>query len=252
MIRNKDYRDLIHASFSNIAFNAISSAISAGHLTGPHVLIGGNWHLGPLKERKLSTLSTWFSDHFGYIPPDLIVNTTTPSTNGSIKICAWVNPLSSIEYSNFIHWVSHHNPDNFLLTLAPEKTAYPVADNFLDPVKLLDNAIDKKSSDINSYIAEWNVLIEENADLRMINDIGKIQSFRSSDFDKYIINSITRNWEPSPVVVLRTIEKIHSEIRDFPGDIFLYRRLEKFSLSGIIEKQAEVNVTRTRIRIARP
>lgn len=121
MIRNKDYRDLIHASFSNIAFNAISSAISAGHLTGPHVLIGGNWHLGPLKERKLSTLSTWFSDHFGYIPPDLIVNTPTPSTNGSIKICAWVNPLSSIEYSNFIHWVSHHNPDNFLLTLAPKK-----------------------------------------------------------------------------------------------------------------------------------
>ncbi|WP_256979762.1 DUF3658 domain-containing protein [Burkholderia sp. AU16741] len=217
---------------------------------GSHVLIGGNWHLGPLKERNISTLSAWFSDNFGYIPNDLTIDIPTIHTNESIKICAWVNPLSSIEYANFIHWISHDTPRDFLLISIPEKCAHPVAENFFNLAELLDNAAERKSNDFNPYIAEWGALVEENSDFRMINQIGKIQSFRSTDFDEYIINSMTRKWEPTPIVALRIMEKIHSERRDFPGDIFLYHRLEKFFLNGIIEKQAEVSITQTQIRIA--
>ncbi|WP_244136169.1 DUF3658 domain-containing protein [Burkholderia sp. BCC0801] len=250
MLQNKDHQNLIQASFSDITSNVIASAISDGRLMGSHVLIGGNWHLGPLKERNISTLSAWFSDNFGYIPNDLTIDTPIIPTNDSIKICAWVNPLSSIEYANFIHWVSHDTPRDFLLISIPEELAHPSADNFFDLAELLDNAVERKSTDANLYITEWGSLVEENADFRMINKIGKIQSFRSSDFDEYIINSMTRKWESTPIVVLRIMKKIRSERRDFPGDIFLYHRLEKFFLNGIIEKQAEVSITQTQIRIA--
>ncbi|WP_257139653.1 DUF3658 domain-containing protein [Burkholderia sp. MSMB1826] len=250
MLRNKDHQNMIHASFSDITSNVIASAISEGRLMGSHVLIGGNWHLGPLKERDVSTLSAWFYDNFGYIPSDLTIDTPIIPTNELIKVCAWVNPLSSIEYANFMHWISHDPPRDFLLISIPKESVHPAAENFLDLTKLLDNAVEIKSIDVNPYITEWSSLVEENADFRMVNGIGKIQSFRSTDFDAYIINSIARKWEPTPIVVLRIIETIQSERHDFPGDIFLYHRLEKFFLSGIIEKQAEVSITQTQIRIA--
>ena len=65
---------MIHASFSDITSNVIASAISEGQLMGSHVLIGGNWHLGPLKDLNISTLSAVFSDIFGYIPKDLTID----------------------------------------------------------------------------------------------------------------------------------------------------------------------------------
>ncbi|MCA8004354.1 DUF3658 domain-containing protein [Burkholderia cenocepacia] len=250
MLRNNDHQNLIHASFSDITSNVITSAISEGRLMGSHVLIDGNWHLGPLKERNISTLSAWFSDIFGYIPNDLTIDTPIIPTHESIKICAWVNPLSSIEYANFIHWISHDTSHGFLLISVPKKCIHSAAENFFDITELLDNATEIKSNDVNPYITEWGSLVEENADFRMINEIGKIQSFRSTDFDEYIINSMTTQWESTPIVVLRIIETIHSERRDFPGDIFLYHRLEKFFLNGIIEKQAEVSITQTQVRIA--
>lgn len=250
MLRNKSHRSLIHVSFSDITSNVIASAISDGRLMGSHVLIGGNWHLGPLKERNISTLSAWFSNNFGYIPNDLAIDTPIIPTNESTQICAWVNPLSSIEYANFIHWISHDTPRDFLLTSIQEDRPHSAVENFFNFTELPENAIEIKSNDASLYIAEWSSLVEENADFRMINGIGKIQSFRSTDFDEYIISSMTKKWELAPTVVLRIMKKIHSERRDFPGDIFLYHRLEKLFLNGIIEKQAEVSITQTQIRIA--
>ncbi|WP_080681173.1 MULTISPECIES: DUF3658 domain-containing protein [Burkholderia] len=245
----KGHKNLVHASFSDITFNVIESAIANGNLTGPHVLIDGNWHLGPLKKRNISTLSTWFSDHFGYIPDDLTIQEPIAATDKTKKICAWVDPLSSVEYANFLHWISHQTTDDFFVVPVPKGVAYPAQANFLELTERFNNAIEKKSNDIKTYTHEWGALIEENGDFRLIDETGTIRSLQSSDFDEYILSSTAEKWEPSPIVVLRIMEKIHFEKRDFPGDIFLYHRLKKLSDTGVIEKKSETSITQTQIRI---
>ncbi|QQJ99904.1 hypothetical protein JG536_16450 [Burkholderia ambifaria] len=239
-------QNVVHATFSKFSFDAVSSAISNGNLTGSCVLIGGDWHLGPLKERNTKTLSAWFSENFGYVP----VNLSTPprTISKGAKIFAWANPLASDEYANFIHWVSSGATHEFVLIQLSESAINPATGIVHDLTIFLDDAVEKKASDISHYIQEWDVLTDENADFRLIGPTGKIQSLPSSHFDQDIIDSITNEWEPSPIVALRIMEKLDSEKQAFPGDIFLYHRFEKFCLSGIIEKQADVSIGQTLIR----
>ncbi|MFP3559953.1 hypothetical protein SB861_56610, partial [Paraburkholderia sp. SIMBA_049] len=91
MIQNKNYQHVVHATFSKRFFDAVSTAISNGSLTGSCVLIGGDWHLGPLKKRNTKTLSAWFSENFGYVPEN--VSTNISALSEGAKIFAWVNPL---------------------------------------------------------------------------------------------------------------------------------------------------------------
>lgn len=134
----------------------------------------------------------------------------------------------------------------FLISLPENATNSAV--NFHDLSIFLDDAVEKKVSDIKHYNQEWDALTNENSDFRLIDCTGKIQSFASSHFDKYIIDFITKEWEPAPIVALRIMEKLDSEKQAFPGDIFIYHHLEKLCLSGAIEKQANVNIAQTLIR----
>ncbi|UEP31034.1 MULTISPECIES: DUF3658 domain-containing protein [unclassified Burkholderia] len=246
MIQNKHHQNVVHATFSKLSFDAVSSAISNGSLTGSCVLIGGDWHLGPLKERNTKTLSAWFSENFGYVPANL--STNTRAIGKGARIFAWANPLASDEYANFIHWVSSRVMQEFSFIPLPESAPDSAAGNFHDIAFFLDDAVEKKASDINHYIREWNVLTGENADFRLIGRTGKIESLPSSHFDKDIIDTITREWEPCSIVALRIMEKLDSEKQAFPGDIFLYHRFEKLCSSGFIEKQADVSIVQTLIR----
>ncbi|WP_334040606.1 DUF3658 domain-containing protein [Burkholderia ambifaria] len=246
MIQNKHYQHVVHATFSKRFFDAVSNAISNGSLTGSCVLIGGDWHLGPLKGRNTKTLSAWFSENFGYVPENL--STNTPPISQGAKIFAWTNALASDEYANFIHWVSSQAAQEFSLIPVPENAPDSAAENFHDIAIFLDDAVEKKASDISHYILEWDALIDENSDFRLIDRTGKIQSLPSSHFDKGIIDAITEEWEPSPIIALRIMEKLASEKQAFPGDIFLYHRFEKLCSSGIIEKQADVSIAQTLIR----
>ncbi|WP_175676402.1 DUF3658 domain-containing protein [Burkholderia ambifaria] len=246
MIQNKHHQHVVHATFSKRSFDAVSSAISNGSLTGSCVLIGEDWHLGPLKERNTKTLSAWFSENFGYVPEN--VSTNTPAISKGARIFAWANALASDEYANFIHWVSFQPAQGFSLIPLPDSPPDSAARNFHDIAIFIDDAVEKKASDIGHYIQEWDALIAENADFRLIGRTGKIQSLPSSHFDQYIVDTVTREWEPSPIVALRIMEKLASEKQAFPGDIFLYHRLEKLCSSGIIEKQADVSIAQTLMR----
>ncbi|AFQ49871.1 DUF3658 domain-containing protein [Burkholderia cepacia] len=245
MTQSKDDKNIVHATFSNTSFNIISSAVSKRNFTESCVLIGGDWHLGPLKERNTKTLSAWFSENFGYVPENL--STNAQAIDQGAKIFAWVNPLSSDEYANFIHWTSSQRMREFFLISLPENATNSTV-NFHDLAIFLDDAAEKKVRDIKHYIQEWDALTNENSDFRLIDCTGKIQSFASSHFDKYIINFITKEWEPAPIVALRIMEKLDSEKQAFPGDIFIYHHLEKLCLSGAIEKQANVSIAQTLIR----
>ncbi|MGN7984333.1 DUF3658 domain-containing protein [Burkholderia sp. 22313] len=249
MTPNKDHRNIVHATFSATSLNTISSEISNKNLTGSCILIGGNWHFGPLKKRNIGTISAWFLENLGYIPENL--STDTQTIDKDVKIFAWVDFLSSEEYVNFIHWATSPGMQEFSLISLPENTINPAADphNFTN---LLNDAIEKDMSDIKIYTQEWDALVDENSDFRLIDSTGKIRSLSSSHFDKYIIDSVTREWESSPMVVLRIMEKLDSEKQTFPGDIFLYHRLEKFFLSGAIEKQADISISQTLIRTTNP
>ncbi|WP_175745867.1 DUF3658 domain-containing protein [Burkholderia ambifaria] len=246
MIQNKHRQHVVHATFSKRSFDAVSTAISNRSLTGSCVLIGGDWHLGPLQERNTKTLSAWFSENFGYVPENL--STNIPALSKGAKIFAWVNPLASDEYLNFIHWVSFQAVQEFSLIPGPESAPDAAAEDSHNIAIFLDDAVEKKASDISHYIREWDVLTGENADFRLIGRTGKIQSLPSSHFDQYIVDAVTREWEPSPIVALRIMEKLASEKQAFPGDIFLYHRFEKLCSSGIIEKQADVSIAQTLIR----
>lgn len=114
--------------------------------------------------------------------------------------------------------------------------------------RLLNDAVENNTSNIKTYTHEWDTLVDENSDFRLIDSTGKIRSIPSSHFDKYIIDSISREWEPSPMVVWRIMEKLDSEKQASPGDIFFYHRLEKFFAGGAIEKQADISVAQTLIR----
>jgi len=249
MTTNKDHLNIVHATFSTTSFNTISSEIFNKKLTGSCVLIGGNWHFGPLKNRNTSTLSAWFFENLGYIPDNL--STDAHTIDKDVKIFAWVDFLSSEEYANFIHWVTSRRMQKFSLISPPKNVINPAAapHNFAN---LLNDAIEKNSSDIKIYTQEWDTLVDENSDFRLIDSTGRIRSFLSSHFDKYIIDSITREWEPSPMIALRIMEKLDSEKQTFPGDIFLYQRLEKIFLSGMIEKQADISIAQTLIRTTNP
>ena len=246
MIQNKDHQNVVHATFSSTSFNAVSSKISNRNLMGSCVLIDGNWHLGPLKNRNTKNLSAWFSEHLGYVPENL--STDVPAVGIGVKIFAWVDPLSPEEYMNFIHWVSAQRKQDFFLISPPSDAIDSTTMKLHDLASLLNDASDKKANDIKRYIQEWKKLTDENSDFRLTDRTGKVQSLPSSHFDSYIIDSIANDWEPSPMVVLRIMGKLDSENQPFPGDMFLYHRLEKFCLNGMIEKQTSVSITQTLVR----
>jgi len=249
---NDDHHNIAHLAFSNITFKSIPPENSNKNFTASRLLINGNWHLGPLKERNDKALSAWFSEHFGYIPDNLSTDAPTANIDSTSKIFAWVNSASSEEYANFLRWTSSQRPKEFFLISPPYLSTRSIVGDFHEVADLADGAIKKKSIDVDSYIEEWSTLIDENSDFRLINPAGKIQSFTSSHFDKYIMDSITRTWEPSPTVVLRIMEKLDSETQGSPGDIFFYNRLEKLFMHGMLEKQADVTITQTRIRATNP
>ncbi|MGK8207146.1 DUF3658 domain-containing protein [Burkholderia cenocepacia] len=252
MMKNTDHENVFHITFSNISSNIVLSAISNNKITGSCVSIGGDWHLGPLKNRNDQTYSTWFFEHFGYAPENLPIDAQVITINQAAQIFAWVNPSSSVEYANFIHWVSSRRMQEFSLISLPESVTNSVTGNVPNLSPLLDSAVKKRMRDIKYYIEEWNTLTNENSDFRLIDGTKRIRSFSSSYFNKYIINSVTADWEPSPEVVLRIMKKLDSENQAFPGDIFLYRQLEKFFSNGIIEKESNVNIEQTRIRVTSP
>lgn len=243
---------ILHITFSDTPFNFISSAIESGSLTGSCNFIGGDWHLGPLEKRTSKTLSTWFTEHFGYIPNNAKIGESTPLIDNFTKIFVWANTLSSDEYANFLRWVKISKPRRFFLVSPLGDHTHRGYSNVGDAANFIDAAIEKKSSEIDLYTREWDVLVSENSDFRLINATGRIQSISSSYFDKYIIDSVTPDWEPSPLVVLRIMEKLHAEHQQFPGDIFFYHRLEKFLANSTIEKQADTNIIQTQIRSANP
>ncbi|MBN3788247.1 DUF3658 domain-containing protein [Burkholderia sp. Ac-20353] len=247
-----DHSKMLHATFSDTSFSAISSAIADGRLTGSCALIGGDWHLGPLKKRNTQTLATWFTEHLGYAPKNPTISDSVATIDVPTKIFTWINVISSNEYANFLHWISTCAPRQLFLVLLPDDCIFPEFANPGDLAELLDNAVEKDSNEIALYAQEWKTLVGEDSDFRLINPTGKIQSFKSSHFDKYITNSMTDEWEPSPTVVLRIMEKLNVENQKSPGDIFFYHRLEKLTVNGTIEKQANTGITQTQIRLAHP
>ncbi|KML61842.1 hypothetical protein VL15_04965 [Burkholderia cepacia] len=252
MSPNTSHTKVLHVTFSEAAFDAASSVVSTKKQTDSCILINGDWHFGPLKNRSTQTFTSWFIEHFGYTPKNPITDNPPTSLDEPKEIYAWIHASSSDEYANFLHWVSTSRPRQF--SLIPHNSTHftstsPSSEN---PIESLDHAVINGAREIDAYIQEWNTLINENSDFRLINPTGKLQSFASSSFDKYIIDSVAIDWEPSPLPVLRAMEHLHAERRQFPGDIFLYQRLEQLATKGIIEKQTDSDITQTQIRLAPP
>lgn len=252
MSSNTPHTKILHVTFSEAAFDAVSSAVSTKNITGSCILINGDWHFGPLKNRSAQTLTSWFIEHFGYAPENPITHNPSISLNESREIYAWIDAFSSDEYANFLHWISTSRPRQFSLIPHNSTHVTSTSPNSENLAEFLDHAIKKGAREIDAYIQEWNTLVNENSDFRLINPAGKLQSFTSSSFDKYIIDSVATDWEPSPLPVLRAMEHLHAERQQFPGDIFLFQRLEQLATKGIIEKQTDSDITQTQIRLATP
>ncbi|WP_321788121.1 DUF3658 domain-containing protein [Burkholderia pyrrocinia] len=250
MSSETNHAKVLHTTFSEAAFDAVSSAVASKDITGSCILINGDWHFGPLKNRNIQTLTTWFIEHFGYTPENITIDEPLTTVDEFKEIYTWVDALSSDEYANFLHWISASRPRRFFMVSYNSTHIHSALSNPDDLTEFLSNAVKKRPSEIDLYIQEWNTLTDENSDFRLINPIGKIQSFMSSSFDKYIIDSVTTDWEPSPLPVLRIMENLHAEHQQFPGDIFLYHRLDKLVTNGVIEKQADSDITQTQIRSA--
>jgi len=233
----------IHVTFSEYSLDTVASAISSGELSGSCILVAGNWHLGPLKERNGPALAAWFGEHFGYVPDNVTIGDSTTAVKNHERACAWVDPTSSEEYANFLHWASICKLQNISLIRFSAQDTPPTG-----MARLAITAPQADPHEIGLYAREWERLVEENADFRLINPSGKLHSFSASYFDKYITDATSNNWTSSPEVVLHVMQTLDSEHQDFPGDIFLYHRIEKFVTSGIVEKQPDSDVTRTKIR----
>ncbi|WP_254600213.1 MULTISPECIES: DUF3658 domain-containing protein [Burkholderia] len=243
MNHETDRQPAIHITFSEYSLDTVSSAISSGELSGSCILVAGNWHLGPLKERNDPALAEWFSEHFGYVPDNVTIGDTSTAVKNQERACAWVNPTSSEEYANFLHWASICKLRNISLIRFSAQDIHPIG-----MARLAVTAPQADPNEIELYAREWANLVEENADFRLLNPSGKLRSFSASHFDKYITGATSNNWTSSPEVVLHIMETLGSEHQDFPGDIFLYHRIEKFVTSGIVEKQTDSDVTQTKIR----
>ncbi|WP_423393867.1 DUF3658 domain-containing protein [Burkholderia sp. LMG 21824] len=252
MSSETNHTKVLHVTFSEAAFDAVSSAAASENITGSCIFINGDWHFGPLKNRSIQTLSAWFIEHFGYTPKNIQIDEAFTATDEFNEIYTWVDVLSSDEYANFLHWISVSRPRQFSMISRNIHDIHSAPSNSENFIESLGNAVIKASSEIDLYIQEWNILVNENSDFRLINPIGKIQSFTSSSFDKYIIDSVTADWEPSPLPVLRIMENLRAEHQQFPGDIFLYHQLEKLVVDGVIAKQTDSDITQTQIRLVTP
>ncbi|HGL6721164.1 DUF3658 domain-containing protein [Burkholderia contaminans] len=239
----------LHTTFSEAALESVSPVVLKENPTESCILINGDWHFGPLKNRDTQTLTSWFIENFDYAPENLITDKPHTTVDEFDKIYAWVDLFSSDEHANFLHWISVNRP--FQLFLIPSNSTHNTStpSNSENLIESLNHAIEKKSTEIDAYAREWNTLINENSDFRLINPTGRLQSFTSSSFDKYVIDSVTTDWEPSPLPVLRVMENLRAERQQFPGDIFLYQRLEKLATKGVIEKQTDSDITQTQIRL---
>ncbi|CAB3759246.1 MULTISPECIES: DUF3658 domain-containing protein [Burkholderia] len=243
---------ILHITFSKAAFDVVSAAVGSKAIAGSCILINGDWHLGPLKNRNTQTLTTWFIDNFGYPPDHSEARIPIITIDESAEIYTWIDALSSEEYSNFLNWISTFRIQQFFMisiTSPPYHLAHPTTEDFSES---LDRAVKIGSKEISSYIDEWNVLLHENADFRLIGPDGKIQPFTSSSFDEHIINAMATDWERSPSLVLRIMANLQAGHQQFPGDIFLYQRLEKFVANGVIEKQTNSTITQTSVRPKNP
>lgn len=248
MNHKSDHRPTIYITFSEASLNIITSAISNGELSGSCILIAGNWHLGPLRKRTTQTLAAWFSKHIGYVPDNVVIDDSTATIKRHDKTCAWVNTTSSEEYANFLHWASTCKLQSISLIRFSDNDTLSEPFGIANVARLIDTALETAPQEISLYTQEWAKLVDENSDFRLIDPSGKIQSFTSSHFDRYITDAISISWKSSPEVVLHIMETLDAERQSFPGDIFLYHRIEKFVASGIVEKQTDSDVTRTKIR----
>ena len=150
-------------------------------------------------------------------------------------------------------WTSHYDPDDYLLLLFICSYLKDKVDNIIvlysdeykdecySPSTMTGEELEKLSThehilskeDINKLLKEWNKIVEENSDLKIIKS-GKIKSVKYDFFNDEIINILNKKGSASIIDLIYELNvKYHLDDRIIR---FLIDRLIDLGKLGITEK----------------
>lgn len=207
--------------------------------------------LGPIDPYDPTARGIWLEEQLGefdwrdFVREDSELPIKSISHAG--RIVAWYAPNRACSYAGFQWWLSQINDTQCAIMSVPD-LHFKNTDAML---ALVGQEIDLKPSARDRHLREWQILKNENAQLRVVED-GRLTSVSLDFFDHSIIQFVPDDWQDVMRVVGNSFSTISIETGHFIDDLFVCSRLRALAEIGAIEWDgSKDDVRASKIRVTR-
>jgi hypothetical protein len=256
-----------HICFGHSARGTLRHTLLTAGRDEPVLNFWGQYVAGPLKDRENLNRSAWLARHYFGVDDELRGEHAADERQfrGSVasydgELIAWVSRRSAVEYCDFLEFLSAARDKERLsiidLSEARSKRGIlHLSVGACGPEDLKEHIGSERrldSQEREQHLSLWELLSDENADLRMLAD-GELVSTTLDRFDGDILEKVPREWTSAARVVGNVMgwtDMDEEEVQGY-GDLFWYNRLRALAGAHEIEWKGSPNGSMREICIRR-